>query len=458
MEHFQTAKKQCGPKGTAGRKDAPERGNGPSKEPAAASSTVERPHGRAPPKGDDWFSRLFGFGESRNYEDTKRWLRLVDGDGSKPMYLESLVTGERLGCGRFDAPSLAELRRMGSKVHLPGSLRVANELGDVGEKHSLLDNRHAVFQAASQFNCLEFVGPSVRPEDGVAGYVNDHTQGPCCAITCGPGTVFRNYFVPLDSRGLVASVNSAPTQKGQTAAQQLLCLADLEELLGNGGPHGNFFQVQGGYTLAGSRQLARLGDAFSRLNSMDEARSHIRVGVHRDVQVTSGRWGRDQLRDPEHTVTQVYASACSVAYNYNSSCADWESLAKLVLEAAYEATLWAALLNAQRHGTPGSRRVFLTALGGGCFGNKMEWIAAAMERALSRFWDKGLDVRIVTYSGSIDPHLQRLASKFEGTRATGSTDMAHSLANMPGCCTRTTLSRTVLLAWMRFFSKLHVVS
>merc|ERR1712008_30505 len=414
LERFQIAKEQCGP--TAGRKDVPEKGNrnGQSKDSAAANSTVERPRGGAPPKGDDWFSRLFGFGESRNCEDTKRWLRLVDGDGSKPMYLESLVTGERLGCGRFDAPSLAELRRMGSKVHLPGSLRVANELGDVGEKHSLLDNRHAVFQAASQFNCLEFVGPSVRPEAGVTGYVNDRTQGPCCAIACGPGTVFRNYFVPLDDRGLVASVNSTPVQQGQTAAQQLLCLADLEELLGNGGPHGNFFQVQGGYTLAGSRQLARLGDAFSRLNSMDEARSHIRVGVHRDVQVTSRRWGRDQMRNPEHTVTQVYASACSVAYNCHSSSSDWESLAKLVLEAAYEATLWAALLNAQRHGTPGSRRVFLTALGGGVFGNKMEWIAAAMERAFSRFLDKGLDVRIVTYSGSINPHLQRLASKFPG--------------------------------------------
>jgi len=410
---FLLAKRRCGPKAAAGCKDTPEMENrsGPHND-SVTNSSFERPHGRAPAKGDDWFSCLFGFRECRSYEDMKRWLRLVDTDSSQPMYLESLVTGERLGCGRFEAPSLAELRCMGSKVHLHGSLRVTNELGDVGEKHSLPQNRHAVFQAASQFNCLEFVGPTVRPEAGVTGYVNDRTQGPCCAIACGPGTVFRNYFVPLDNRGLVASAKSTPVQRGQTTAKQLLCLADLEEFLENGGPQGNFFKVQGGYTLARSQQLARLKDAFSRLNSMDEARKRIRVGVHRDVQVTSRRWGRDPVRNPEHTVTQVYASACSVAYSHQSSTADWESLAKLVLEAAYEATLWAALLNAQRHGTPGSRRVFLTALGGGVFGNKMEWIAAAMERAFSRFSDKDLDVRIVTYSGSIDPRLQDLARTF----------------------------------------------
>ena len=46
-------------------------------------------------------------------------------------------------------------------------------------------------------------------------------------------------------------------------------------------------------------------------------------------------------------------------------------VAALVLEAAYEATMWATILNAQRGA---SNVVFLTLLGGGAFGNQSSWI------------------------------------------------------------------------------------
>jgi hypothetical protein len=45
----------------------------------------------------------------------------------------------------------------------------------------------SVFQAASQFNCLEFPGPECKPEDGVTAYFCDRTQGPACALACGAG-------------------------------------------------------------------------------------------------------------------------------------------------------------------------------------------------------------------------------------------------------------------------------
>jgi hypothetical protein len=70
-------------------------------------------------------------------------------------------------------------------------------------------NRLATFQAASQFNCLEFTGPSLTPEAGVSIYEFDRTQGPACAIACGPATVYRNYFVPLGE------------QVGQSAHRQI---------------------------------------------------------------------------------------------------------------------------------------------------------------------------------------------------------------------------------------------
>jgi hypothetical protein len=69
-------------------------------------------------------------------------------------------------------------------------------------------------------------------------------------------------------------------------------------------------------------------------------------------------------------------------------------LAGLVLEAAYEATLWAAVLNARRGR---SRTVLLTSLGGGAFGNDETWIDAALLRALKLATGFELDVRLVSY-------------------------------------------------------------
>ena len=51
----------------------------------------------------------------------------------------------------------------------------------------------------------------------------------------------------------------------------------------------------------------------------------------------------------------------------------WKSLAVLVLEGAYEATLWAAVINA-RHS--GSNVLFLTRLGGEAFGNGPDGLMA----------------------------------------------------------------------------------
>jgi len=71
------------------------------------------------------------------------------------------------------------------------------------------------------------------------------------------------------------------------------------------------------------------------------------------------------------------------------------------------------LLTALRHdGRAGSRRVFLTCLGGGVFGNPMSWIAEAMQASLDKFAHVNLEVFIVTYSGPIPDALQDLERRF----------------------------------------------
>ena len=103
------------------------------------------------------------------------------------------------------------------------------------------------------------------------------------------------------------------------------------------------------------------------------------------------------------TVSQAYCSAVPVAYSEHDADA-WEPLGRLVLAAAYDATLAAGRINAE---ATGNRTVFLTLLGGGVFGNPFAWIADAIAAAVERHADAGLDAAIVSHAAP-DPRLQPL--------------------------------------------------
>jgi len=189
----------------------------------------------------------------------------------------------------------------------------------------------------------------------------------------------------------------------------------MGRIVGNA-PRGKLFDVRGGYTLADASKLRKLDAVLTQLTEegkLDDVRAALRVGVHSDVQVTSCRWGSSRVEDAKQVVTQVFGSACAVAYNGNSDSRSWRNFASIILEASYEATLWAALLNAHEHrGQQGSNRVFLTCLGGGVFGNSMAWIMQAMRRAFELFKECDLDVRVITYAGPVDPQLLAIADEF----------------------------------------------
>lgn len=112
------------------------------------------------------------------------------------------------------------------------------------------------------------------------------------------------------------------------------------------------------------------------------------------------------LNDSKHTVSQAYCSALPVAYSHHPAPL-WAAFARLVLEAAYEATICTAVLNAMSHG---SNRVFLTLLGGGAFGNETAWIIGGIQRALHLYKHVDLDVAIVSY-GSSNPYIQQLVNQ-----------------------------------------------
>ncbi len=334
----------------------------------------------------NWFERLTGFKE-RSYAETQAMLEARD------RRLHSKVNGRSFGIGQLELVSLAELRERASQPWTLGRLKVTNVSGDVRRMHQAPNYAGALFQVASQFNLLEMVGPKVVPEDGVTCYQHDATQGPACAIAAGAATIYRNYLVPVGD------------QLGQSRERQLDGLADLGEALGQRltTPISELWAMRNGYALVTREGLHRINDYLGSASGteLEALRGLLRIGLHTDVEVTDGD------RRPANIVSQAFCSALPVGYS-EWEPRDWEPFARLVLEAAYEATLLAGLLNAARGA---SRTVLLTQLGGGAFANEVSWIQAALGRALNSVRQRDLEVQLVSY-GAPHPAMIQLERTF----------------------------------------------
>jgi hypothetical protein len=324
-----------------------------------------------------WFEALTGCRE----ESPERVREHLFVDGGR---LRSTVSGSHWRYGKLETPTLATLRER-VRLILPEHAKttVREVVADVQALHCDTSNADAMFQVASQFNLLEMTSPHVVPEDGVGMYERDFTQGPACAIAAGAGTIYRNYFAQVNGK------------IGQSSQNQIDCLADFGNRLGNSDQR--HWRMVNGYALPSSKGLESVNERLNNLDESerDELRASLRIGLQLDTQVT--------LNGLSHVVSQVYCSAMPVSYTEHSSQL-WAPVAILILEAAYEATICASIENAAR---TGNNRLFLTLLGGGAFGNELEWILDSIHRAISLYADCGLDVAIVSY-GRSRPLVQKL--------------------------------------------------
>jgi hypothetical protein len=215
------------------------------------------------------------------------------------------------------------------------------------------------------------------------------------SLAAGAATIYRNYFAPVDG------------EIGQTRQRQIDALAGVGDALSSelGRPVSELWQMRNGYALCTAEGL----DGITRLladgddDLRDELRGRLAIGLHRNVEVTDVRGSSRRL------VSQAFCSALPVAYGSGSSAA-WEAFARLVLEAAYEATLLAAVEQAS---TGGSNIVLLTRVGGGAFGNADAWIDDAVVRAVADVEHAGLDVRLVSH-GRIHDSNRGIAERFNG--------------------------------------------
>jgi len=323
-----------------------------------------------------WFKTLTGFEESKEL--------IYKNITAKDGVLNSKINNKSYSYGKLETPTLKELRERVIKSNvIKGKLKLQAIQADVRDLHLDEANENALFQVASQFNLLEMVGANVTPEEGVDIYEYDNTQGPICAICAGAGTIYRNYFVELEG------------QLGQNSTHQIDCLAKIGEALGN--ENNILWQMRNGYALLREEGLYTINRQLARMNTdeVDRLREKLQIGLMWNTQVT--------LDGCTHQVSQAYCSALPISYvGYVTEI--WKPFASLILEATYEATICAGILNKDN-------RVYLTFVGGGVFGNELEWICSAIERACLKYTDYDLDVVLVNYR-AISGEVLELVRKF----------------------------------------------
>ncbi|MCJ8292690.1 MAG: hypothetical protein HRT58_22575 [Crocinitomicaceae bacterium] len=317
-----------------------------------------------------WFEKLTGFIE-KSPEQVRSNLDLIDDK------IVSKINQAEFKFGHLEVCSLELLRARTNPLDISNSkIKVSEIVGNVQSMHTAIENNGALFQAASQFNLLEMVGPHISPESGIGIYENDFTQGPACAIACGAGTIYRNYFSEVNGR------------IGQTRDNQIDCLEDIGVDLENS--KWLLWTMSNGYALPSTGGLKKTTELIlaKSPDEYDKLKSKLKVGIQWNTDVT--------INQSRNNVSQIYCSALPVTYSHIDP-ALWKVFAKLILEATYEATLHTALIN---YKNTGNNKVYLTLVGGGAFGNARDWIFDSMRKSLLKFVNTPLDIKIVSYGGS----------------------------------------------------------
>lgn len=317
-----------------------------------------------------WFKQLTGF-EEESPDNVLKNIVIKDGK------LCSLINSQEFAIGNLEIPTLEELRENFYKLEKYNSkIQVREFIADVMELHQNADNENSLFQVASQFNLLEMIHPNITPELGIDRYEYDHTQGPICAIACGAGTIFRNYF--LDVNGKI----------GQTENNQINCLDLIGKELSN--DQLNLWTMKNGYALINPNGLLAINKKIADMTIIqrEDLKGKLKVGIQWNTEVT--------ISETKHKVSQIYCAALPVAYT-QIEFFYWESFSRIILEALYESTLYSGMLNMENNN---SNSVFLTLVGGGAFGNEENWILESMFKAINKFKNVPLDIKIVSHKTS----------------------------------------------------------
>jgi hypothetical protein len=297
-----------------------------------------------------------------------------------------------INCGKFKEYSIDELRGMSNDPSSasPGKFNIierpagakkfnsARKSVDCAALQADPANRDAVFQVASNFNALEGIDAYEDVQKKLLGsYIHDKTQGPAASLGGFGALCLRRYFLNFTDK------YESFANCGQTRDSFVNFLSDIASLT----------MSQAGYV--DFRDASRPASDIKPPTEDDYKK--IKIGVHKNVQVVAGyiddHGQQEVIDDSSQIIHQIYTAAVDLAntnqsFRLNPSAIKW---AQIILKAAYEGTLRATYIM-------GKKRVFLTLIGGGVFGNNQEWIADALLHMKDFIVASGLDVTLVWYN------------------------------------------------------------
>jgi len=241
---------------------------------------------------------------------------------------------------------------------------------DVSHLQSLKENRYAVFQVASNFNGVEAISDESSPDNisFTENYTHDRTQGPAASVSCGGAAITRVHAAFFE-------INTNSESWKQTRDHQVEFLGH-EKLK-------NHFPVKNGYVC-----LPQNGeeDPFPSIDTPEYGSllGVARIGLHKNAQVTSGQraFKMHIVTDPEQIVDQVFCAAVNIGQGYsgmiNRKSSNCEMKCSFALDLAYEGVYLSAIANKRK-------KIFLTLIGGGVFGNSKKLIFTAIIRAHNKY-------------------------------------------------------------------------
>ena len=309
-----------------------------------------------------WFKEIFGFTET--LENINKYITF-DFTNNK---IISTANNKEFLFGELKVKSLKELRKElivkeSSSQNIKGSIKISQRIGNIKNIH--YENKDVLIQVASQFNLLEMMYPEQTPQQGITIYVDDHTQGPICAMSCAAGTLYRNYKTNINT------------------------LSNIEKLFTK-----EYWYMKNGYTIFNNIDITEFNKEV--YINQEKIKEELLFGIQENTEVMN----------TNHTLSQIYCSAIPISYITNVLEKDLERFSKLILDSAYEATFISAILN------PLSNKVFLTYLGGGAFGNKLEWIYDSIEKNCEKFKEYNLEIIIIKYSHGVDKKIEEISTKY----------------------------------------------
>ena len=337
-----------------------------------------------------WFEQLFGFKESPRQVQA----HLTCSREGENVLITSDVNHQTYNAGNF------QLRTPSSFKNLPvrggGTLNILVGHGYRTKQYNLIDalssqsipeNDGASYVAASNFNCLEFVGARQTASDGVTNYVYDFTQGPYLALGCPQSAVYRNYFYEHPD-GTIGQINKEIELLGKTP-----------------------ITVQHGHALISKEDAKKLVESKFDFHNPD----NFYVGVHKNCQVLLTQQGNSFARSQDNLLaTHIYMAALNYA-NHTQPCEESMMIGKCILESEYKSAILAAWENSfemEKQGRKGARKLYLTLVGGGVFDNPISMICEAIVSSEKEIIDSGLEVTIVFYKDSLSSKVESFLSPF----------------------------------------------